>query len=66
MYSHCRHVTWFQIARGIAFHYYPQVPNYPASHGCVRLNEHAAQLIHNNAKIGATEVIVSGRWMFVR
>jgi hypothetical protein len=66
MYSHCRHVTWFQIARGIAFHYYPQVPNYPASHGCVRLDDYAAQLIHNNAKIGATEVIVGGRWKFVR
>jgi hypothetical protein len=66
MYSHCRHVTWFQIARGIAFHYYPQVPNYPASHGCVRLDAHAAQLIHNNSKIGATEVVVDGKWRFVR
>jgi hypothetical protein len=66
MYSHCRHVTWFQIARGIAFHYYPTVPNYPASHGCVRLDAHAAQLIHNNAKIGATEVVVDGKWEFVR
>jgi hypothetical protein len=66
MYSHCRYVTWFQVARGIAFHYYPQVPNYPASHGCVRLNAHAAQLIHNNSKIGATEVIVDGKWKFVR
>jgi lipoprotein-anchoring transpeptidase ErfK/SrfK len=66
MYSHCRYVTWFQIARGIAFHYYPTVPNYPASHGCVRLNAHTAQLIHNNAKIGATEVKVQGKWEFVR
>jgi hypothetical protein len=63
-YSHCRFVTWFLIPRGIAFHSYPSVPNYPASHGCVRLNEHAAQLIHNNSKIGETEVIVGGRWRF--
>jgi hypothetical protein len=63
-YSHCRFVTWFQISRGIAFHSYPSVPNYPASHGCVRLNEHAAQLIHNNSKIGETEVTVEGKWKF--
>jgi hypothetical protein len=65
-YSHCTFVTWFLASRGIAFHYYPSVPNYPASHGCVRLDEHAAQLIHNNAKIGATEVTVDGNWKFVR
>ncbi len=61
----CRFVTWFNIPRGVAFHYYPSVPNYPASHGCVRLQDmHAAQLIHNNSKIGETEVIVSGKWTF--
>lgn len=59
----CRYVSWFDTKRGIAFHYYPTVPNYPASHGCVRLQDmHAAQLIHNNAKIGATEVTVEGTW----
>jgi hypothetical protein len=63
----CRFVTWFQTARGIAFHYYPNVPNYPASHGCVRLEDmRAAQLIHNNSKIGATEVTIDGKWTFVR
>ena len=61
----CRFVTWFNIPRGVAFHYYPSVPNYPASHGCVRLQDmHAAQLIHNNSKIGETEVTVSGKWTF--
>lgn len=65
--SVCRFVTWFQIERGIAFHYYPDVPGYPASHGCVRLEDlDAAQLIHNNAKVGATEVIVDGNWEFLR
>ncbi len=63
----CRFVTWFQTERGVAFHYYPFVPNYPASHGCVRLEDmQAAQLIHNNSKIGATEVVVDGNWKFVR
>jgi hypothetical protein len=63
----CRFITWFQSQRGIAFHYYPDVPDYPASHGCVRLERmHAAQLIHNNSKIGATEVTVDGKWEFVR
>jgi L,D-transpeptidase-like protein len=59
----CRFVTWFEPSRGIAFHYYPFVPNYPASHGCVRLEEmHASQLVHNNSKIGLTKVIVAGKW----
>jgi hypothetical protein len=62
---HCKFVTWFNIPREVAFHYYPDVPNYPASHGCVRLEDmHAAQLIHNNSKIGATEVVVDGTWTF--
>jgi hypothetical protein len=65
-YSHCKFVTWFLVGRGIAMHSYMDVPDYPASHGCVRLGEHAAQLIHNNAKIGATEVTVGGHWTFAR
>lgn len=62
----CRYVTWFDTKRGIALHYYPFVPNYPASHGCVRLDEYAAQLIHNNSKIGETEVIIDGKWTYAR
>jgi lipoprotein-anchoring transpeptidase ErfK/SrfK len=61
-----RFVTWFDTKRGIALHYYPFVPNYPASHGCVRLDEYAARLIHNNSKIGETEVVIDGNWNFVR
>ena len=61
-----RFVTWFDTKRGIALHYYPFVPNYPASHGCVRLDAHAGQLIHNNSKIGETEVVIDGKWKFVR
>ena len=57
------HVTYFNEARGIALHYYPVVPNYPASHGCVRLqSKEAAQLIHDNAIAGTTVVIVGGTW----
>jgi hypothetical protein len=59
----CRFVTWFDTSRGVAVHYYPVVPNYPASHGCVRIEDiRVAQLIHNNSKIGATEVTVEGKW----
>jgi L,D-transpeptidase-like protein len=61
-YPHCQYVTWFLASRGIALHSHPQVPNYPASHGCVRLDEHAAQLIHNNSLIGKTKVTVGGTW----
>ena len=62
----CRYVTWFDTTRAIALHYYPNVPNYPASHGCVRLDMYAAQLIHNNSKIGETEVVIEGKWTFAR
>ena len=66
-YAHCKFVTWFLLTRGIAFHSYPGVADHPASHGCVRLDEHAAQnVIHNNTKIGATEVTVGGHWTFGR
>ncbi len=64
MKSHpeARFVTWFLSSRAIALHSYPNVPYYPASHGCVRLNEHAAQLIHNNSLMGKTKVTVGGTW----
>ncbi len=32
-------VSWFMKARGIAFHNYPSVPAFPASHGCVRMGK---------------------------
>jgi lysozyme len=58
----CRYVTWFHYAREIAFHSHARVPFFPASNGCVRLDLHAAQLIHNNSKVGETEVVVDGTW----
>ncbi len=56
-------VTWFVPARGIALHYYPSVPKYAASHGCVRLQlRRVAQLIKNNSRAGITRVVVDGTW----
>ena len=56
-------VTWFVPARGIALHYYPSVPKFPASHGCVRLTpRRVAQLIRFNSRAGVTKVIVDGTW----
>lgn len=56
-------VTWFLPARGIALHYYPSVPRFPASHGCVRLEtRRIAQLIQNNSRVGLTTVVVDGAW----
>ena len=57
------HVTWFKQERSIGLHFYPTVPQYAGSHGCVRLEEdHAAQLIYDNAVVGVTEVTVGGTW----
>jgi hypothetical protein len=55
-------VTWFDTRREIAFHSHPSIPDCPASSGCVRLSEHAAQLIHNNSIAGKTIVVVDGTW----
>jgi hypothetical protein len=56
-------VTWFQRRRGIALHYFPIVPRYAASHGCVRIElKRVAQIIQENSRIGLTEVVVDGTW----
>lgn len=56
-------VTWFQRARGIALHYFPSVPKYAASHGCVRIeSKRVAQLIQENSRIDLTKVTVDGTW----
>ena len=56
-------VTWFMQARGIALHYFPSVPNFAASHGCVRIElKRVAQLIQENARISLTTVTVDGTW----
>jgi len=61
--SRATDVTWFVRARGIALHYFPSVPKYPGSHGCVRLEEkRVAQLIQSNSRIDLTNVVVDGVW----
>ena len=61
--SRATFVTWFMQSRGIALHYFPIVPDYAASHGCVRIESvHVAQLIHDNSLVGNTQVVVGGIW----
>ena len=61
--SRATYVTWFMQSRGIALHYFPSVPQYAASHGCVRLElEDLARLIQDNSLVGDTQVVVSGTW----
>jgi hypothetical protein len=56
-------VTWFVPARGVALHYFPSVPRYAGSHGCVRLeSRRVAQLIQNNSLAGITQIVVDGTW----
>jgi lipoprotein-anchoring transpeptidase ErfK/SrfK len=38
--------------RGYAIHGYPSVPNYPASHGCIRVPNSDANAIYNWVKLG--------------
>jgi len=57
------YVTWFMQSRGIALHYFPSVPEYAASHGCVRIEvQDVARLIQDNSLVDDTEVVVSGTW----
>jgi L,D-transpeptidase catalytic domain len=61
--SRATYVTWFMQRRGIALHYFPIVPAYAASHGCVRIEStHVAQLIQDNSLVDETQVVVSGTW----
>jgi L,D-transpeptidase catalytic domain len=61
--SRATYVTWFMQRRGIALHYFPIVPEYAASHGCVRIeSEDVARLIQNNSRVDETQVVVSGTW----
>jgi hypothetical protein len=61
--SRATYVTWFKQSRGIAFHYFPIVPEYAASHGCVRIESvDVARLIQDNSLVGDTEVVVNGTW----
>ena len=53
--------TWLPYAayfnNGIAFHEYPDVPTYPASHGCVRLPAPEAPGVYEFAAVGTTVVV---------
>jgi hypothetical protein len=61
--SRATYVTWFMQSRGIALHYFPIVPDYAASHGCVRIgSEDVARLIQDNSMVDETQVVVSGTW----
>lgn len=59
-------VSWFKIDRAIAFHNYPSVPAFPASHGCVRMGSvttgtttvGGGDWIHDNTITDVTEVHV--------
>lgn len=42
---------------GIAFHEYPDVPTYPASHGCVRVPAPEAPGLYKFAKLGTTVIV---------
>jgi hypothetical protein len=58
-----KYVTWFMQGRGIALHYFPNVPNYAASHGCVRIESaRVARLIRDNSLVDDTQVVVTGSW----
>ena len=61
--SRATYVTWFMQSRGIALHYFPIVPEYAASHGCVRIESvGVARLIQDNSIVDDTQVVVSGTW----
>lgn len=53
--------TWLPYAsyfnNGIAFHEYPDVPTYPASHGCVRVPAPEAPGVYDFATIGTTVIV---------
>lgn len=54
--------TWLPYASyfnaGIAFHEYPDVPAYPASHGCVRVPAPEAKQVYAFAANGTTVVVI--------
>ena len=44
---------------GIAFHEYPDVPPYPASHGCVRVPRYDAKLVYDFTPIGTPVAVLA-------
>jgi hypothetical protein len=55
-------VTWIDKSRAIGFHSFPRLADHPSSQGCVRMEAHAAQLIHDNSIARKTEIIIGGTW----
>lgn len=55
--------TWMPYASyfvgGVAFHAYPYVPAYPASHGCIRMMARDAPLMYSFATYGTPVDVVS-------
>ena len=53
--------VWLPLAsyfnQGIAFHEYPDVPPYPASHGCVRVPAPEAHGVYDFASVGTAVVV---------
>jgi hypothetical protein len=45
---------------GIAFHEYPSVPSYPASHGCIRVNRYDAPRLYDFASYGTRVSVLWG------
>jgi hypothetical protein len=59
----CRYATWVRHApRYVAIHSHTDLPEAPASSGCIRVPYEAAKLIHNNSVAGVTVVSISGTW----
>ena len=55
--------TWLPFAsyfnNGIAFHEYPDVPPYPASHGCVRVPTPDSKRVYEFARMNTVVVVRS-------
>src|SRR5438094_3941646 len=59
--SRATYVTWFMQRRGIALHYFPIVPAYAASHGCVPIQSvDVARLMQDASLVVNTQLVVSG------
>ena len=43
---------------GVAFHAYPEVPPYPASHGCIRVPPPLARELYEFARLGTKVIVV--------
>ena len=61
-HAESRYVTLIDARRKIGFHSSGQIPPYPASQGCVRLEPYAARLIHDNSIVRKTEILIDGTW----